>query len=194
MPVQRRVAAGVLSAGHARALLSLQDPDDQEQLAGRIVAEGLSVRGAEEAVTLIAGRGTPRRRTPPKRRVIPGLDDLAGALSDAFDTRVRLELGRSKGRIVVEFATEEDLQRIVTIMAPGSVADRPVATAENAGRTDRCSIDRSPPGRTVTRDRRRSSGRSVREPASHARELVAAQMFSCDSYCTRAMARSTSSA
>ena len=56
VPVQRRVAAGVLSAGHARALLSLPDPDDQEQLAARIVAEGLSVRGAEEAVTMIAGR------------------------------------------------------------------------------------------------------------------------------------------
>ncbi len=118
VPVQRRVAAGVLSAGHARALLALQDPDDQEQLASRIVAEGLSVRGAEEAVTLLAGRAAPRRRTPTRRREIAGLDELATSLSDAFDTRVRLEVGRSKGRIVVEFATEEDLERIVTIMAP----------------------------------------------------------------------------
>ena len=132
LPVQRRVAAGVLSAGHARALLSLDDPDDQEQLAGRIVAEGLSVRGAEEAVTLLAGRGTPRRRTPPKRRVVPGADQLAGALSDVLDTRVRLEMGRSKGRIVVEFATEEDLHRIVTIMAPGA-SRVPVAAADSAG-------------------------------------------------------------
>ncbi len=128
LPVQRRVAAGVLSAGHARALLSLQDPDDQEQLASRIVAEGLSVRGAEEAVTLIAGRAAPRRRTPPRRRVIAGLDDLATSLSDAFDTRVRLEVGRSKGRIVVEFATEEDLERIVTIMAPQTGRIRASAT------------------------------------------------------------------
>jgi ParB family chromosome partitioning protein len=118
VPVQRRVAAGVLSAGHARALLALPDPDDQEQLAARIVAEGLSVRGAEEAVTLLAGRPAPRRRTASAKKVIPGLDDLAVTLSDAFDTRVKLELGRTKGRIVVEFATHEDLRRIVTVMAP----------------------------------------------------------------------------
>ena len=118
VPVQRRVAAGVLSAGHARALLSLPDADDQEQLAARIVAEGLSVRGAEEAVTLIAGRGAPRRRNATTKRVIPGLEDVAVTMSDAFDTRVRLELGRTKGRIVVEFATQEDLKRIMTIMLP----------------------------------------------------------------------------
>ena len=118
VPVQRRVAAGVLAAGHARALLSLPDPDDQEQLAARIVAEGLSVRGAEEAVTLIAGKATPRRRTTTAKRVIPGLEDVAVTLSDTFDTRVRLELGRTKGRIVVEFATQEDLKRIMTIMLP----------------------------------------------------------------------------
>lgn len=121
IPVQRRVAAGVLSAGHARALLSLTDPDDQEQLAARIVAEGLSVRGTEEAVTLILGRTTPRRRSTPPKRSIPGLENLAGALSDAFDTRVRLELGRTKGRIVVEFATQDDLRRLVAVMAPSAI-------------------------------------------------------------------------
>jgi ParB family chromosome partitioning protein len=121
VPVQRRVAAGVLSAGHARALLSLPDPGDQEQLAARIVAEGLSVRGAEEAVTIIAGRAAPRRRNAQTKRVIPGLEDLAVTLSDTFDTRVRLELGRTKGRIVVEFATQEDLRRIMTIMAPQAI-------------------------------------------------------------------------
>lgn len=119
--VQRRVAAGVLSAGHARALLALNDPEDQEQLAARIVAEGLSVRGTEEAVTLIIGRKAPRRRATPPKRTIPGLENLAGALSDAFDTRVRLELGRTKGRIVVEFATQEDLRRLVAVMAPSAV-------------------------------------------------------------------------
>ncbi len=122
VPVQRRVAAGVLSAGHARALLALPDPDDQEQLAARIVAEGLSVRGAEEAVTLLAGRPAPRRRSASTRKSIPGLDDLAVTLSDTFDTRVKLELGRTKGRIVVEFATHEDLRRIVTVMAPHAMA------------------------------------------------------------------------
>jgi ParB family chromosome partitioning protein len=121
VPVQRRVAAGVLSAGHARALLSLPDPDDQEQLAARIVAEGLSVRGAEEAVTLLAGKSAPRRRNAPVKRIMPGLEDLAVTLSDTFDTRVRLELGRTKGRIVVEFATQEDLRRIMAIMAPHAI-------------------------------------------------------------------------
>lgn len=119
--VQRRVAAGVLSAGHARALLALNDPEDQELLAARIVAEGLSVRGTEEAVTLIIGRTTPRRRATPPKRTIPGLENLAGALSDAFDTRVRLELGRTKGRIVVEFATQDDLRRLVAVMAPSAI-------------------------------------------------------------------------
>ena len=121
IPVQRRVAAGVLSAGHARALLSLAVPEDQEQLAARIVAEGLSVRGTEEAVTLLLGRTTSRRRATPPKRVIPGLENLAGALSDAFDTRVRLELGRTKGRIVVEFATQEDLRRLIAVMAPSAI-------------------------------------------------------------------------
>lgn len=142
VPVQRRVAAGVLSAGHARALLSLPDPDDQEQLAARIVAEGLSVRGAEEAVTLIAGRATPRRRGTTIKRVIPGLENLAGTLSDTFDTRVRLELGRTKGRIVVEFATQEDLKRIMTIMAPQAIGSTG-SDADNDG-ADGDSVDRSP--------------------------------------------------
>ena len=142
VPVQRRVAAGVLSAGHARALLSLPDPDDQEQLAARIVAEGLSVRGAEEAVTLIAGKATPRRRTTTAKRVIPGLEDVAVTLSDTFDTRVRLELGRTKGRIVVEFATQEDLKRIMTIMAPQAFGAN-VLGSENDDRESDLN-DRSP--------------------------------------------------
>ena len=142
VPVQRRVAAGVLSAGHARALLGLPDPDDQEQLAARIVAEGLSVRGAEEAVTLLAGRPAPRRRTASTKKVIPGLDDLAVTLSDTFDTRVKLELGRTKGRIVVEFATHEDLRRIVTVMAPHAMASE-LLSGENDD-MDVDSIERSP--------------------------------------------------
>jgi ParB family transcriptional regulator, chromosome partitioning protein len=142
VPVQRRVAAGVLSAGHARALLSLPDPGDQEQLAARIVAEGLSVRGAEEAVTIIAGRGAPRRRNAQTKRVIPGLEDLAVTLSDTFDTRVRLELGRTKGRIVVEFATQEDLRRIMTIMAPHAVGSNALKSDSDPGETH--SVDPSP--------------------------------------------------
>lgn len=123
VPVQRRVAAGVLTAGHARALLSLEDPGAQEELAARIVAEGLSVRGTEEAVTL-AKRGTPRATRPPQRKMsMPGVEDLSERLSDVFDTRVKVELGRRKGKIVVEFATVDDLERIVGIMAP-TVTDR----------------------------------------------------------------------
>ncbi len=112
VPVQRRVAAGVLSAGHARALLSLEEPSAQEALAARIVAEGLSVRGTEEAVTLLAGRKQVTRRVPVKRVVTPGIEELAAELGDHLDTRVLVELGRKKGRIVIEFATTEDLTRI----------------------------------------------------------------------------------
>lgn len=116
--VQRRVAAGILSAGHARALLSLDESTAQEELATRIIAEGLSVRGTEEAVTMMAGRKTPAKRPAPKKLIMPGLNELATNLSDTFDTRVRVELGRKKGRIVVEFATVDDLGRIISIMAP----------------------------------------------------------------------------
>ncbi|MGE2817531.1 ParB/RepB/Spo0J family partition protein [Mycobacterium heidelbergense] len=118
--VQRRVAAGVLSAGHARALLSLEaGPEAQEELASRIVAEGLSVRATEEAVTL-ANRGEGHKPAPPRRKPIqmPGLQDVADRLSNTFDTRVTVSLGKRKGRIVVEFASVEDLQRIIGVMTP----------------------------------------------------------------------------
>ena len=120
IPVQRRVAAGVLSAGHARALLSLEaGADAQEELASRIVAEGLSVRATEEAVTL-ANRGDTTTPAPPRRKPIqmPGLQDVAERLSNTFDTRVTVSLGKRKGKIVVEFGSVEDLQRIVDMMTP----------------------------------------------------------------------------
>lgn len=124
--VQRRVAAGVLSAGHARALLGLEDAGAQEELAARIIAEGLSVRGTEEQVTLL-GSQTPKKRTAPRKKLImPGLDELARGLSDRFDTRAKVELGRRKGKITLEFATVDDLERIVAIMAP-DVARRTAA-------------------------------------------------------------------
>ena len=124
IPVQRRVAAGVLSAGHARALLSLEaGAEAQEELAARIVAEGLSVRATEEAVTLAnheASRGDASTPAPQRRKPIhmPGLQDVAERLSNAFDTRVTVSLGKRKGRIVVEFGSVDDLQRIVDVMAP----------------------------------------------------------------------------
>jgi ParB family transcriptional regulator, chromosome partitioning protein len=117
--VQRRVAAGVLSAGHARAVLSLEGgPEQQEELAARIVAEGLSVRATEEAVTL-ANRENTAPPSAPRRKPIhmPGLQDVAERLSTAFDTRVTVTLGKRKGKIVVEFGSVEDLQRIVDLMS-----------------------------------------------------------------------------
>jgi len=110
--VQRRVAAGVLSAGHARALLGLADGASMERLAQRIVAEGLSVRNVEEIVTL-GGDDAPRvRKLRPGARH-PQLDDLAARLSDRLDTRVRINLGQRKGKLTVEFASVEDLNRII---------------------------------------------------------------------------------
>jgi ParB family transcriptional regulator, chromosome partitioning protein len=118
--VQRRVAAGVLSAGHARAVLALEGgPEKQEELAARIVAEGLSVRATEEAVTLANREDTgPVAPTNPRRKPIqmPGLQDVAERLSSAFDTRVSVSLGKRKGKIVVEFGSVDDLQRIVDLM------------------------------------------------------------------------------
>lgn len=118
--VQRRVAAGVLSAGHARALLRLEDPAAMERLAQRIVAEGLSVRATEEIVALggVAPEEEPKPRAPRPGQRIEAVDDLAGRLSDRFETRVKIALGKRKGRVTVEFASVEDLNRILAVMAP----------------------------------------------------------------------------
>ncbi|WP_098023774.1 ParB/RepB/Spo0J family partition protein [Streptomyces sp. st115] len=121
-PVQRRVAAGVLSAGHARALLSVDDSEEQDRLAHRIVAEGLSVRAVEEIVTLMGSRpaSSPKSKGPRAGgRLSPALTDLATRLSDRFETRVKVDLGQKKGKIVVEFASMEDLDRILGSLAPG---------------------------------------------------------------------------
>ncbi|MFE7751077.1 ParB/RepB/Spo0J family partition protein [Streptomyces sp. NPDC057428] len=120
--VQRRVAAGVLSAGHARALLSVDDSEEQDRLAHRIVAEGLSVRAVEEIVNLLGSEPTSSAKARGPRaggRVSPALTDLASRLSDRFETRVKVDLGQKKGKIVVEFASMEDLDRILGSLAPG---------------------------------------------------------------------------
>jgi ParB family chromosome partitioning protein len=123
--VQKRVAAGVLSAGHARALLSVEDLQAQEHLAHRIVAEGLSVRAVEEIVALGAQAAkAPRQHEAKPKPVAPHLRDVADRLSDAFDTRVKVELGQRKGKIVVEFASLDDLERIVKTMTPGWTQSR----------------------------------------------------------------------
>ena len=116
-PVQRRVAAGVLSAGHARALLALDDADAQDRLAHRIVAEGLSVRAVEEIVAL-GGESTPVATRAPHRNSLtaPGLTELAERLSDHLETRVRIQMGRSRGKVVIDFATLDDLHRIVAAL------------------------------------------------------------------------------
>jgi ParB family chromosome partitioning protein len=123
--VQRRVAAGVLSAGHARSLLGVEDADQQDRLAARVVAEGISVRGLEE----IVATGGAEAKAPTVRRnkpVAPGLADLAERLSDRLETRVKVELGRHKGKITVEFASLDDLRRIVDVMDPRNRSDRPI--------------------------------------------------------------------
>lgn len=116
--VQRRVAAGVLSAGHARALLALDDGEAQERLAHRIVAEGLSVRAVEELVA-VRDAAAPVRRSRAKAPQSPAIGELADRLSDFFETRVKVELGRRKGKVVLEFASVDDLERIVALMVPG---------------------------------------------------------------------------
>ncbi len=122
--VQKRLAAGVISAGHARPLLSLDDPLAQERLAQRIVSEGLSVRTVEEIVTLgdDEPRPTATRKPLTAKPVAPALRHLSDRLSDLFETKVKVEMGQKKGKIVVEFATIDDLERIVKAMSPGANA------------------------------------------------------------------------
>jgi ParB family chromosome partitioning protein len=113
--VQRRVAAGVLSAGHARALLTIDNEAEIEKLAARIVAEGLSVRATEEIASTYQGPSKPAK---PKagRHLSPRLKEIADDLSDKLDTRVSVELGKAKGKITIEFATLEDLERITKLI------------------------------------------------------------------------------
>jgi ParB family chromosome partitioning protein len=113
--VQRRVAAGVISAGHARALLSLTNEKEIENLANRIVSEGLTVRAVEEIVA--SGGAKVKGGSIRSGKIIaPKLKEIADDLSDHLDTRVNVELGKQKGKIVVEFATIEDLERISKVI------------------------------------------------------------------------------
>lgn len=114
--VARRVAAGVLSAGHARALLGVADAAAMERLAQRIVAEGLSVRTVEEIVSLGVEDEKPAKRRPRAGGRHPQLDDLAASLSDKLETRVGIALGKSKGKVTIDFASVEDLNRILDAM------------------------------------------------------------------------------
>ena len=114
--VQKKVAAQVITAGHARALLSLSTAEEMERLAERIVAEGLSVRTTEEIVRLGKAKATPRPRARQQRPLSPLGESVVSALADAYDTRVTITEGRKKGRIVIEFAGSDDLQRIADLI------------------------------------------------------------------------------
>jgi ParB family transcriptional regulator, chromosome partitioning protein len=148
--VQRRIAAGTLSAGHARAILSLTDPDQQERLADRIVAEGLTVRMAEELARR-AAMGEPvldaaeRQRSRPRPALqAPGMAGLAERLSDRLETRVRVQLGKRKGRVLIEFATLDDLQRICD--AIGLDRDAAISGDQQAAEATTTSEGRTPGG------------------------------------------------
>ena len=118
--VQRRVAASVLSAGHARALLALPDAAAMERLAQKIVSEGMSVRATEEAVALYEDPTVPPKNSIPRPNARhERLDYLASSLSDRLDTNVKITLGARKGRVSIEFASVEDLNRIMDVLSPG---------------------------------------------------------------------------
>ncbi|MFJ6379871.1 ParB/RepB/Spo0J family partition protein [Kitasatospora sp. NPDC092039] len=123
--VQRRLVAGTLMAGHARALLGVPDADEQERLAKRIIAEGLTVRNIEEIVKVMKLEEKPKRQAPKAGKLnSPAFTDLASRLSDRFDTRVKVEVSQrggklGKGKVVLEFGSVEDLNRILDSMAPG---------------------------------------------------------------------------
>ncbi|AZS38699.1 putative chromosome-partitioning protein ParB [Microbacterium lemovicicum] len=112
VPVQQRVAAGVLSAGHARAILSLQEPEAMQRLADKIVNEDLSVRAAEAAAKT-SDAGTSRRPIPQPGARRAHLDEVAERLGDRLNTKVRIALGARKGQVIVDFATIQDLNRIL---------------------------------------------------------------------------------
>jgi ParB family transcriptional regulator, chromosome partitioning protein len=121
--VQRRIAAGTLSAGHARAVMKLVDHDQQERLADRIVAEGLTVRQAEELASRLSGEtvglADPEAERRSRSRAVPqapGVAELADRLSDRLDTRVRVQIGKRKGKVLIEFATLDDLRRICDVI------------------------------------------------------------------------------
>ena len=125
--VQRRVAAGVLSAGHAKALLALPSPQTQGSVAERIVAEGLSVRATEELVRVRLMEEPAPRRKPRRTPTAPGLVELQEDLSDALKARVRITMGARKGKLAVEFTSVDDLERIVAVIADGLGAQAPTS-------------------------------------------------------------------
>ena len=163
--VQTRVAAGVISAGHARALLGLPDAEAQDALATRIVAEGMSVRATEEAVAMAAAeQPAAKRRT--RKISAPGVEELGSRLSDRFETKVKIQIGRSKGKIVVEFGSVDDLQRIIGVMAPEITGRRELILGFRHRR------NRSRPGTQAVRSAP-GAGPAREQPGEDLAELVA---------------------
>lgn len=113
VPVQQRVASGVLSAGHARAVLSLVDAELMQRLADKIVNEDLSVRAAEEAAKSVAAAGTATSSKPQAGARRAYLDEVGTKLGDRLNTRVQITLGARKGQVKIEFASIQDLNRIL---------------------------------------------------------------------------------
>lgn len=120
--VQRRVAAGVISAGHARALLSVEDSATMDVLAKRVIAEGISVRALEELISVQQPKKTQKRKAATTARTPVELEAVADRIGDALDTRVQISAGKSRGKITIEFADIEDLHRIVSIIDASVVA------------------------------------------------------------------------
>jgi ParB family chromosome partitioning protein len=124
--VQRMVADGQVSAGHAKALLSTPDRTFQESLARRIVDEGLTVRDTEDAVRQRGGTGqndqSPKPGAPASKLRAPGLLELEELLAEQLATRVKINMGPRRGRLVIDFADLEDLERIYRVMVPQSPA------------------------------------------------------------------------
>jgi len=110
--VQQKLASGVLSAGHARALLGLSDATSIEKLAARIVSEGLSVRATEEIISSGAPKGQSTKKPKQTKSASPELQEIAERIGDVLDTRVSIQGSAKKGTIVIEFAGAEDLKRI----------------------------------------------------------------------------------
>jgi len=121
------VASGVISAGHARALLGVTEASAQDRLAGRVVSEGISVRGLEELVAVgETGEDDTAPAVRPARPTAPGLKEIDERLGDRLETRVKVTLGRNKGKISIEFASLTDLERIVSVIDPRNREDRPI--------------------------------------------------------------------
>ena len=151
--VQRRIAAGTLSAGHGVAILRLEDPVQQERLADKIVAEGLTVRMAEELAqriergeSLLDPSERPQLRVRPAMQA-PGMADLAERLSDRLETRVRVQLGKRKGKVLIEFATLDDLQRICDAIGLDRDAITHAAPADGDQERDHPQVVRTDEGR-----------------------------------------------